>query len=148
MIFRPLAALLAAAVLVAAGAAGAQQPAAVARLVDVEGNVLVSQGDAMVAAVNGQLLPVGARVITTVGGKALIRYDNGCDVPLQENQRFTVQNGECPALLAAVEPVGPPPAVATAGTIGTTDAVLGVGGLGAFGVGIYELFKNQPVSSN
>src|SRR5438067_10888161 len=63
--------------------AAAQRPAdtrTVARLKDVVGTVLVSQGDAMVAGVRDQRLAVGTRVVTTLGASVLIDYDKGCDV--------------------------------------------------------------------
>ncbi len=63
-------------------------------LADLEGNVLVSQGDAMVAGTTAnQRVPVGTRVVTTSGAKVTISYDVGCDVRLKENERFTVSIG-------------------------------------------------------
>ena len=78
------------------GPALAQQQDTVAKLADLEGNVLVSQGDAMVAGTaNGQRVAVGTRVVTTAGAKVTISYDVGCDVRLKENERFTVNIGAC-----------------------------------------------------
>ena len=62
-----------------AGTAFAQQPSP-AGLTNVEGNVLVSQGTAMVAAAPGQRVAVGQRVVTTAGARATVRYDTGCEV--------------------------------------------------------------------
>lgn len=137
--------LLGLAAVLGAGGSAAQQAGTVARLNNLEGNVLVSQGDAMVAATNGQRVPAGTRVLTMAGGKVGIVYDNGCDISLKENQRFTVRTGECGALLAEVVNLGPAPAVAT----GVTSNMV-IGGLGAagFGVGIYEFFKDKSVSPN
>jgi hypothetical protein len=140
-----------------AGSALAQQQGAVAKLVDIEGNVLVSQGDAMVAATNDQRVPAGTRVVTTAGAKVTINYDFGCDVRLKENERFTVALGACAALLTQVTPVGP-----AAGAIGGTTAAVGgtvtamsVPGLvfsaaivGGLGYGAYETFRNKSVSPN
>ena len=97
----------------AAGAATAQQQNTIAKLQDVQGNVLVSQGDAMVAASPDQRVSAGTRVVTTAGAKVTINYDAGCDIKLNENQRFTVSVGPCAALLAQVENLGP-----AAGAIG------------------------------
>jgi hypothetical protein len=140
-----------------AGPALAQQQGAVAKLSDIEGNVLVSQGDAMVAGTNGQRVPVGARIVSTAGAKVTINYDIGCDVRLTENQRFTVALGACAALLAAVEPVGPAAGAiggGTAGAGGTVTALSATGtvftaaAVGALGYGVYQVFKSDSVSPN
>jgi hypothetical protein len=115
-----------------AGAA-AQRPAdtrTVARLKEPVGTVLVSQGDAMVAGVRDQRLPVGVRVVTTLSAAVTIDYDKGCDVRLRENQRFTVREGECAALIASVESVTAPVATGTGGTVSGI-ATLGVVGVAA-----------------
>jgi hypothetical protein len=138
-------ALLVAAV-AAAGAAPAQQAArTVAKLTGMQGNVLVSQGDAMAAASNGQVLPVGARVVTTAGAQVVISYDKGCDVKLNENQRFTVKElGECPALIASVESLAPGSgAIGGAAATAPAVAVVASGGIVAgIGYGIYEITKS------
>lgn len=140
-----------------AGSALAQQQGTVARLTGLEGNVLVSQGDAMVAGSNGQRLGVGTRVVTTAGAKVTINYDVGCDVPLKENQRFTLRLGECAVLLAEVVPLGPAAGAIGGGTVAaggtaagvsTTAVVLGVAAIGVLGYGTYEAFKNDNVSPN
>lgn len=129
-----------------AGPSAAQQAGTVAKLNNVEGNVLVSQGDAMVAATNGQRVPAGTRVLTMTGGKVGIVYDTGCDISLKENQRFTVRNGECPVLLTEVVTLGPAPAAATAG-VGSNMVLGGLAAVG-FGLGAYEFFKDKSVSPN
>lgn len=131
---------------IGAGAVVAQQGGGVARLRNVEGGVLVSQGDAMAAAANDQRVPLGARVVTTAGGKVVVRYDNGCEVALKENQRFTVREGECAALIAEVLPVGPQPALAAAGV--TVDSIMGGIAIGGFGLGAYWFFRDDSVSPN
>lgn len=135
------------AALVGADVVGAQQPGSIASLVSVEGNVLVSQGDAMVAAVGDQRLPAGARVVITGGGKAVIRYDNGCEIQLKENQRFLVRVGDCAALLSEVVTLGPGTGTAAAGGIGSGTVVGILGGVG-FGFAAYEFFKKPSVSPN
>ena len=78
---------------------------AIARLSGVQGNVLVSQADGMAAAVNGQQLAPGARVITTAGAKVTITYERGCLVDLGENRRYIVREAaECAA--AKAPPLG------------------------------------------
>ena len=138
--------LLGLAAAVGAGSSAAQQAGTVARLNNLEGNVLVSQGDAMVAATNGQRVPAGTRVLTMTGGKVVILYDTGCDISLKENQRFTVRTGECPVLLTEVVTLGPAPVAATAGV--SSNMVIGVLGAAGFGVAAYEFFRDKSVSPN
>lgn len=157
MNMRRIAMGLAVAAVLGAGPALAQQQGAVARLSDLEGNVLVSQGDAMVAGTHGQRLPVGARVVSLAGGKVTINYDSGCDVRLKENERFTVAMGACAALLASVQPVGPAAGAIGGGTAaagGTVTTMSVAGGVftaaaaGALGYGVYQVFKSDSVSPN
>ena len=142
--------------LVAAGPVSAQQGGApVAILKDRVGNVLVSRGDALVLAAKEQRLTVGTRVLTTAQAKVTISYDNGCDVRLNENERFTVAVGPCTELIGQVESLGP-----AAGAIGggTTGTIVGggaaAGGAGMIaagiiaGVSVYELTRKRPVSPN
>lgn len=159
---RSLAAAALSVAAVVAGSAFAQQPNqnTVARLTDLQGNVLVSQGDAMVAGSVNQRLPVGTRVVTTGGAKVTINYDVGCDVRLNENQRSTVRAAPCAILLAEVETLGPAAgaigggtaagaatAGGTAGIMGTTLAGIVVPAA-VIGVGVYETFKKNAVSPN
>ena len=101
----------------------------VARLTNLEGTILVSEGDAMAAGFKDQRLKIDTRVVTTAAASVIIDYDKGCNVRLTENQRFLVRDrGGCCALIAAVEGIGAPVAVAAGG-------VSGLGILGAVGVG-------------
>jgi hypothetical protein len=152
----------AAALLVAASAIAQQPGNTVAKLKDAEGNVLVSQGDAMVAGSNDQRLAVGQRIVTTGGATVTISYDAGCDIRLKENERFTVSVGPCAVLAGQVESLGPAAGAIGGGTAGTTAAAAGgttAGGLGLSGagtaliaagaitgVGIYELTRKNPIS--
>jgi hypothetical protein len=98
MITRTIATGLVLAAVLAAGSAAGQPaaPRTVATLTGVEGNVLVSEADAMVSAGNGQRLAPGARVLITAGAKATVAYDKGCTVLLGVNQRYTVrERAEC-----------------------------------------------------
>ncbi len=119
----------------------------VARLIDLEGNVLVSRDDAMVAAARDQRVASGARVLTTAGAGVVVNFDNGCDVRLKENERFTVRVADCRCLLGEVAQVGPAPGEAVAGA-GANDAALRLIGAGAIGVGVYEYFRKPSVSPN
>ncbi len=101
-------AVLALAAMLCAGEAQAQQsasPRPIARVTGLQGNVLVSQADGMAAAVDGQQLAPGARLITTAGAKVTITYERGCRVSMGENQRYTVREAaECTA--AKAPPLG------------------------------------------
>ncbi|MFO1316215.1 MAG: hypothetical protein U1F58_11485 [Burkholderiales bacterium] len=152
MNLRAAAALFALAAMLGGGTAAAQAPATVARLTSLEGNVLVSEGDALVAAANNQRVAVGTRVLTMAGARVVVSYDVGCDVALKENERFTVRAGECAVLVGEVVPLGPAPG-AIGGGIGTAgitaaDAVLGTALLGGLGYGIYVLYRRPSVSPN
>ena len=133
------------------GVVGAQQPDNnVAKLKDLEGNVLVSQQDAFVAGANDRRLPVGTRVVTMAGAKVTISYDFGCDVRLKENERYTVTMGPCAFLLTQVEALGPAAGAIGGGTAGAVAGGTGVAGVvvGGIitGIGIYELTRNNNVS--
>ncbi len=139
--------VLAMAAALGATSAAAQQGGTIARLSNLEGNVMVSQGDGMVAAVNDQRVPAGARVITMSGGKVTINYDVGCDILLTANQRFTVRVGECGALLSEVSTIVPATTTAATGAagvpIGLAVAPVVLIGTG-LGYGVYETFRNNP----
>jgi hypothetical protein len=119
----------------------------VARLSDLEGNVLVSRDDAMIAAATDQRVASGTRVLTTAGAGVVVNFDNGCDVRLKENERFTVRVADCRCLVGEVAQVGPAPGEAVAGA-GTAETTLRLIGVGVFGVGAYEFFKKPSVSPN
>lgn len=117
----------------ALGQQAAPEERTVARLKAPSGTVLVSQRDAVVAGTKDQRLPVGTRVTTTAGAEVVVAYDNGCDVKLNENQRFTVrESNDCAALIAAVQANAAVAAAAGAGgTFGGAAALIGTGVIGA-----------------
>jgi len=128
-----------------ASVAAAQQPT-IARLSAATGGVMVSQGDAMVAAAPGLRIGPGQRVLTTAGASATITYDNGCVIPLKENQRFTVSGGECTALLASVATIGPIAAATAGGVVGS--GLIPLASIGVLlGYGVYETFTKDPSGS-
>ena len=108
------------------GTALAQQPGnTVARLTNAEGNVLVSEGDALVTGSNDQRLTVGQRITTTTGATVTVSYDAGCDIRLKENERFTVTTGPCAVLAGQVESLGPAAGAIGGGTAGTALGLTG-----------------------
>jgi hypothetical protein len=142
----------------AAAPAYAQQPQnTVAKLQDIQGNVLVSQGDGMAAGATNQRLAVGTRVVTMAGSKVTINFDVGCDITLPENSRFTVRLGECAALGKEVVALGPAEGAIGGGAAGATVAaagasgtgigtIVGVGALAVGGAAAYLARRNKPVS--
>ena len=60
----------------------------IARLRDVNGNVLVSNDSGLATGGDALRLVPGTRVITTANSKVVIEYDDGCRVTLKENERF------------------------------------------------------------
>jgi hypothetical protein len=78
----------------------------VARLMRVEGNVLVSSDSGLVAGEQGQALQEGARVWTTTGANVVIHYCDGCDVPVKANQQIEISLDEaCVERSALVESI-------------------------------------------
>jgi hypothetical protein len=118
----------------------------VAELKNVKGNVLVSNPSGMAAANDGQRVPNKVRVTTTSKAEVLIRFDQGCDVALKENQRVDIDECRpCSAILASVQPVpldvalgavAPGAAPAVGGTIAGVSTGATAIAVGA-GVGIY-----------
>jgi hypothetical protein len=132
-------------------------PEGIAKLSEVQGTVLVSQGDAMTAGVNEQRLNAGTRIVTTASTSVTIVFDKDCQIKLTENERFVIRDASnCGALAATVESLAP-----AAGAIGGSAAVLAttgtsgigavaLGGLAGTGVAVYEALRNSkvPLSPN
>jgi hypothetical protein len=150
--------LVVASVLVCASASVCAQPSAqeplpgVAQLKDVHGNVLVSRDSGLGAGSEGLRLALGVRVITTNKSDATVRYDNGCEVKLKENERFEVVTGKpCEVLAASPQSILSTPAGATAATAAGSAAVFAVtlpalGGAAAGLAALRRWRESQPVS--
>ena len=83
----------------AAPQAGAQST--VAKLEQVNGNVLVSRESGMATGAEAQGIANGSRIITTANSRVVVVFDNGCRVEMQENQRLDVDSRKpCAALMA------------------------------------------------
>ena len=74
----------------AAGAAVGADGGAVARLTDLEGNVLVSWDWNIASASDGMRLFPGTRVLVTTNSKVVVEYPNGCRMKLRPGERFEV----------------------------------------------------------
>ena len=105
-----------------------QEP--VARLVGVNGNVLVSKETGLASGNEGTALTRGSRVITTANSQATVEfsraaYPGGCEVKLKPNQRFEVATDKpCPQQQARAESIlaEPAGAIAAAGSAGAVAA--------------------------
>ena len=130
--------------LLAAPALHAQQArdGTVAKLVQMNGNVLVSRESGLATGNESARLLTGTRVITTANSNVVVEYDNGCRVRLEENQRFEVENRPCALLIAQSLFAAPVPAGLPAATIVPAIA------LGAGAALIYDTRKQPPVSPN
>ena len=108
-----LAALLLACAVVPSGAQQKEQRV-VARLKSVSGNVLVSREAGLAAGEQAERLADGTRVLTTANSEAVIEFDDGCEVRLNENERYDVDSGS-PCALRLAQGLGVPvPAVGPA----------------------------------
>lgn len=114
----------------------AEEP--VAKITTVEGaGALVNDGQRLVSATPGMPLWPGFIVEAPEGGKAVVRYDNGCEIAVEERQRLEIAElDECRKLVALLSggaaAVGAGAAIAGLGgglgfVAGTTGAVLAVG---------------------
>jgi hypothetical protein len=126
----------------------------IAKLKDVHGNVLVSTETGLASGDEGLRLTRGTRVITTARADVIVAFDKGCDVKLEENQRFEVDDEKpCAALIAQAQSILAEPAGAvaatTAGSAAAYSVFLPALGGGLLGVeAIKGLRESQPVSPN
>lgn len=118
----------------------------VALLKSVEGNVLVSQASGLSSGDEAARLPEGSRVITTANSKAVVRYDDGCEVELKPNQRLEIDiDKPCKERIVQahsilLEPGGMALAAGSAGaTGGAAAAILGGSVATSAGLGVAGL---------
>ena len=74
----------------ALGVVGVAQADPVAMLYNVQGKVLVNQGQKFVPAHAGMALNVGDRVLLMDGANAKVEYGSGCSLPLAPNSAATI----------------------------------------------------------
>lgn len=76
----------------------------IARLVDLQGNVLVSHDRSIASAVEEMPLPLGSRVVVTANSAAVVEYSDSCRVDLGAGDRFDVRaTPPCEQLARATE---------------------------------------------
>ncbi len=114
----------------------------VARLVEMQGNVLVSRDDGLASGAEDQRLLPGTRIITTANSSTVVEYDDGCRVKMKENERFEVEKDRDCKLLAALPIIGAPAAVGPALASLLVPGSVGAGAVGA----IIDSRNNQTVS--
>lgn len=101
----------------------------IARLVQLNGNVLVSRESGLTSGNDSQRIAPGTRVITTANSEVVVEYDDGCRVRLKENQRFEVERGKPCALLLAQDLLVAPAAVSSSVAATVAPAVFIGGGI-------------------
>ncbi len=62
----------------------------VGRLQDVQGTVLLKKGDQSIPVVEGQPLMADDEVLVTEGARALVVFNDGCDLALDEEEVYSV----------------------------------------------------------
>lgn len=126
--------------LLAASLAVAQTGSTVAELKDVQGQVLVAEGDVSSSATDGLRVAKNVSITTTARAGVTVVFDSGCRVTLKESQRLVVDpTMACEALIASVGSAVPAALGAGVGAGGaaagglsvTTLAVAGGLGVGA-----------------
>jgi hypothetical protein len=142
---RLIAGVLAALVAGAPSLAVGQQQSSVAKLKQVNGNVLVSRESGMATGAEAQPLLNGSRVITTGNSSVVVVFDNGCEVRLGPNERFEIDIQQPCALMKPVALGVPPPAPPVA--FADPGLILPVG-IGAVLLGPRDSSSGTPVSPN
>jgi hypothetical protein len=132
--------VLAAGLLAASGAFA--QDHAVAKLKSVTGNVLVSQEAGMASGNADQPLVNGTRIITTANSEAIVRYENGCEVRVKENERLEIDDKKpCAAILP--QAMGGA-AIAALGAAAPASAIaVAAGGVGVTAVAVEEEIRRR-----
>jgi len=97
-------------------ARGAFAAEPVATLDNIEGVVLVNQGEKYVTAASGFVLAPGDRVLVMAGAKAVVNFTDGCALPVSAGSTTTVpETSTCAGAVAQTEAVGPTYAQAAGG---------------------------------
>lgn len=142
--------LLLAALAFAGTAAFAQAP--VGTVVNVNGVVTATTGTTGTTVAPGTAIQNGMRFVTTSNASVTLRLNSGCQVTVPPGHGVTVLSTmTCQQLTAAVQPVVPVAAQASAGPLpGTVGTVIGgVGALIAVGILASELDDDddEPLSA-
>ncbi len=80
-------------------------PTIVGSLQQIEGLVLIKEGETSVPAAEGQLLRRAQQVLVTEGAKALVVFNDGCDMALEPSELFSVPGRSPCASLWMAAPV-------------------------------------------
>jgi len=91
--------MVAALSLALAPAAFAQSDEIVGTLQEVEGTVLLKEGEESIPAVEGQSVRASQEVLLTEGAKALLVFNDGCDIALDPEELYRIPgNSPCASL--------------------------------------------------
>lgn len=123
------------------------KPESDAELVEIEGSVLVNQGEQFVPASEGIRLKEGDRVMAMSESGALIKYDDGCDVRVEPDTVVTLDEGSpCAGWLLGVERAAPAGlALGAGGATGLSPWIYVPVGV-ITGVILYDEFDDAPSS--
>lgn len=117
--------------------ASAAEPSAVGTMNDVQGGVMVVNGDRVARpASDGMPVTDGATVLTARDGTATVVLNNGCRVAVKGSQQLRIDSKlECKALLASVQELLPATAAGAAetGTVAGSTAGAAEAGTAAAG---------------
>lgn len=79
-----------------------------ATLGEIEGTVMVAQGDKFVTAEAGQSLAAGDRVLVMEGGKAIVTFADGCALPVESGSHLVLpEKSTCAGGIASTQRVSP-----------------------------------------
>ncbi len=118
----------------ASAPASAEQAAEIARLVQMQGTVLVDTGSGFVRVLDDVGLRPGDRVLVADDGGALLDYGDNCTVPLEAPSMTVVEEAACSTTTQAETT----PAAEDGSSLAAGIAILGLGGLGVGGYFIYK----------
>lgn len=102
----------------------------VANLSEMEGTVLVSQGEKFVTAEAGQVLGAGDRVLVMEGGKATVTFTDGCALPVEPGTHIVLpEKSTCAGGIAQTQQISPQVAQAVGGGAASNTAFFIVVGI-------------------
>ena len=95
-----------------------------ARIVEVEGLVTVTNGNQLVSGVIDTKLLRGSRVATATGASATIEFRSGCRIRIGANETHSIDDEDCCGALFAIVPlISVASAGATAGVVAGATAI-------------------------
>lgn len=139
-------AAIACALLSTAAIAQSDPPKSNAIVVEIQGSVLVNQGQQFEVVPSGTQLKAGDRVMAMSESSALLRYEDGCDVRVEPETVVTLDEGSpCAGFILASERALPA-GLALGAAGGGVSALIYVPAIAVTGVLVYDEFFDDPSS--